>query len=68
MSKKGDQLRQKPEQLQINADNIRAVECHWISLELATEAEEVADPWDAIELTIAGDLAAAKYAPTGERR
>jgi hypothetical protein len=49
--------------LRTNADNIRAVECHGISLELAAEAEEVADQWDAIELTIAGYLAAAKLSP-----
>jgi hypothetical protein len=60
MSKKGDQLRQKAEELWTNVDNIRAVECDRISLELAAEAEEVADQRDGIELTIAGYLAAAK--------
>jgi hypothetical protein len=39
-----------------NADNIRAEECHRISLELAAMAEELADQWDAIELTMAGYL------------
>jgi hypothetical protein len=40
-----------------NADNIRAGECHRISLELAVSAEELADQWDAIELTMAAYLA-----------
>jgi hypothetical protein len=54
MSKKGDRLRDKAEELRANADNIRAEECHRISLELAETAEELADQWDAIELTMAG--------------
>jgi hypothetical protein len=57
MSKRSDQLRQKAEEMRINADNIRAVECRRISFELAAMIEEVADQWDAIELTIAGYLA-----------
>jgi hypothetical protein len=55
-SKKGDRLRDKAEELRTNADNIRAKECHRISLELAAMAEELADQWDAIELTMAGYL------------
>jgi len=42
---------------------MRAEECHRISLELAEMAEELADQWDAIELTMAeylGNRAAAK--------
>jgi hypothetical protein len=53
MSKKGDRLRHKAEELRTNADIIRAEECHRISLELAAMAEELADQWDAIELTMA---------------
>jgi hypothetical protein len=56
MSKKGDRLREKAEELRANADNIRAEECHRISLELAATAEALADQWDAIELTMAGYL------------
>jgi len=56
MSKKGDRLRDKAEELRTNADNIRTEECHRISLELAAVAEELADQWDAIELTMAGYL------------
>jgi hypothetical protein len=43
MSKKGDRLRDKAEELRPNADNIRAQECHRISLELAEMAEELAN-------------------------
>jgi hypothetical protein len=63
MSKKGDQLRQKAEELRTNAASIHAVECHRISLELAATADELADQWDAIDLTIAeyvGNRAAAQ--------
>jgi len=63
MSKKGDRLRDKAEELRANADNIRAEECHRVSLELAEMAEELADQWDAISVTMAsylGDRAAAK--------
>jgi len=56
MSKRGDRLRDKAEELRTNADNIRTEECHRISLELAAMAEELADQWDAIELTMAGYL------------
>ena len=61
--KRGDRLRDKAEELRTNADNIRAEECRRISLELAATADELADQWDAIDLTIAGyvgDRAAAK--------
>jgi hypothetical protein len=61
MSKKADQLRQKAEALRTNADNIRSEECHRISLELAATADELADQWDAMELTMGaylGDRAA----------
>ena len=63
MSKKGNLLRQRAEELRTNADIIRAEECHRISLELAATADELADQWDAIDLTIAGyisDRVAAK--------
>jgi hypothetical protein len=63
MSKKSDQLRDKAEELRNSADNIRAEECHRIPLELAAMAEELADQWDAIDLTMVGylgDLVAAK--------
>ena len=63
MSKRGGRLRQRAEELRTNADNIRAEECHRISLELAATADELADQWDAIDLTIAGyisDRVAAK--------
>jgi hypothetical protein len=53
---KGNRLRDKAEELRASADNIRAEECHRISLELAETAEELADRWDAIELTMAGYL------------
>jgi hypothetical protein len=56
MSTKSDRLRDKAEELRTNADNIRAEECHRISLELAAMADELADQWDAIDLTIAGYL------------
>jgi hypothetical protein len=56
MSKKGNLLRQRAEELRTNADIIRAEECHRISLELAATADELADQWDAIDLTIAGYL------------
>ena len=52
MSKKSDRLRDRAEELRANADNIRAEECHRISLELAATAEELADQWDAIDLTM----------------
>lgn len=52
MSRKADQLRQRAEELRTNADNIRTEECHRISLELAVMAEELADQWEAIELTM----------------
>ena len=54
MSRKGDRLRHKAEELRTNADTIRAEECHRISLELAVAAEELADQWEAIELTMPG--------------
>jgi hypothetical protein len=63
MSKKGDRLRHRAEELRTNADNIGAQECRRISLELAATADELADQWDAIDLTIAGyvgDRATAK--------
>jgi len=57
-------LREKTEEFRANADNnIRAEECHRISLELAGMAEELADQWDAIAVTMAsylGGHAAAK--------
>jgi len=56
-------LRDKAEELRANADNIRAEECHRISLELAEMAEELADQWDALAVTMVsylGDRAAAK--------
>jgi hypothetical protein len=56
MSKKGDRLRDKAEELRTNADNIRVEECHRISLELAELAEELADQWDALAVTMAGYL------------
>ena len=52
MSKKGDELRQKAEELRANADNIRSDESHRISLELAITAADLADQWDAMELTM----------------
>jgi hypothetical protein len=52
MSKKGDELRQKAEELRASADNIRSDECHRISLELAITAADLADQWDAMELTM----------------
>jgi len=54
MSKKGDRLRHRAEALRTSADNIRAEECHRISLELAAMVEELADQGDAIDLTISG--------------
>ena len=68
MSKKSNQLRDKAEELRANADNTRIEECHRISLELAVAAEELADQWEAIELTMAGYLGNAlrpvsKYPP-----
>ena len=63
MSKKGDRLLDKAEELRTNADNIRVEECHRISLELAEMAEELAEQWDALAVTMAGylgDRAAAK--------
>jgi hypothetical protein len=54
MSKKSNQLRDKAEELRANADNTRIEECHRISLELAVAAEELADQWEAIELTMPG--------------
>jgi hypothetical protein len=56
MSKKGDRWRDKAEELRANADNIRAEECHRISVELAATAEELADQGDVIDLTIEGYL------------
>jgi hypothetical protein len=56
MSKKGVRLRDKAEELRANADNICVEECHRICLELAATADELADQWDAIDLTIAGYL------------
>jgi hypothetical protein len=56
-------LRDKAEELRTIADNIRAEERHRISLELAETADELADQWDAIAVTMAGylgDRAAAK--------
>ena len=58
MSKRGDQLRHRAEELRTNADIIRAEECRRISLELAATADELADQWDMIDLTIAGYLRA----------
>ena len=45
MSRKGDRLQHKAEELRTNADTIRAEECHRISLELAATADELADQW-----------------------
>ena len=53
MSKKAAQLRDKANGLRCTAANIGAAECHRISLELAVAAEELADQWEAIELTMA---------------
>ena len=39
-----------------NADSLRAEECRRISLELAAMADELADQWDLIDLTISGYL------------
>jgi hypothetical protein len=58
MSKKSDQLRDKAEELRINADNIRVEECHRISLELAELAEELADQWDVLTVVMVGYLGA----------
>ena len=68
MSKKGDRLRGKAEELRTNADNIRAEECRRISLELAAVAEELADQWEAMELTMAGYLGNALRPVTSKRR
>jgi hypothetical protein len=57
MSKKRDRLRDKAEELRANADNIGAEECHRISLELAEMAEELADQWDALAVTMVSYLA-----------
>jgi hypothetical protein len=60
---KSDQLRDKAEELRINANTIRVEECHRISLELADLAEELADQWDALTVVMVGylgDRAAAK--------
>jgi len=55
MYKKGDQLQTKAEELRTNADNIRAEECHPdFALELAELAEELADQWDALAVTMVG--------------
>ena len=56
MSKKGDRLRDKAEELQANADNIRTEECHRTSLELTEMAEELADQSDALAVTVASNL------------
>ena len=56
MSKKSDQLRDRAEELRANADSLRAEECRRISLELAAMADELADQWDLIDLTISGYL------------
>jgi hypothetical protein len=56
MSKKSDQLRDRAEELRLNADSLRAEECRRISLELAAMADELADQWDLIDLTISGYL------------
>jgi hypothetical protein len=56
MSKKSDQLRDRAEELRSNADSLRAEECRRISLELAAMADELADQWDLIDLTISGYL------------
>ena len=56
MSKNGDRLRDRAEELRTNADNIRAEECHRISLELAETAEALADQWDAIAVTMVSYL------------
>jgi hypothetical protein len=62
MSIKSDELRQKAEELRASADNIRREECHRFSLELAVTAEDLADQWDAMELTMGylGDRATAE--------
>jgi len=49
-------LRDRAEELRSNADSLRAEECRRISLELATMADELADQWDLIDLTISGYL------------
>jgi hypothetical protein len=56
MSKKSDQLRDRAEELRANAESLRAEECRRISLELAAMADELADQWDLIDLTISGYL------------
>jgi hypothetical protein len=56
MSKKSDQLRDRAEELRSNADSLRVEECRRISLELAAMADELADQWDLIDLTISGYL------------
>jgi hypothetical protein len=55
-SKKGDRLRDRAEELRANADNTRVEECHRVSLELAELAEELADQWDALAVTMTGFL------------
>ena len=45
----------KAEELRTNADNIRAEECHPdFALELGELAEELADQWDALAVTMVG--------------
>jgi hypothetical protein len=56
MSKKGDRFRDKAEELRADADDIRAEECHRISLALAERPKRGAVQWDAIELTMVGYL------------
>jgi hypothetical protein len=56
MSKKGDRFRDRAAELRADADDIRAEECHRISLEVAEMAEAPAVQWDAIELTMVGYL------------
>ena len=49
--------------MRVNADNLYVEECDRIWRELAEKAEELADQWDALGLTMAaylGDRAAAK--------
>jgi hypothetical protein len=53
MSKKGDRLRDKAEELRTNADSIGVEECHRISLELGRAGRRTSDRWGPTGLTIA---------------
>jgi aspartate aminotransferase-like enzyme len=60
ISKNGDRLRDKAEELRTNADNIRAENA--AAFRLNDTAEELADQWDALAVTMTylGDRTAAK--------